>query len=278
MAKRSVSPNRLDRIDRLHGLDQYNPFDTHSQHATRPTLPEAPGHSPTRTLIERAYAQLRDDIVTGRLMPGEKLRVEHLKDQYDVGAGTLREALTRLVSDALVTTAGQRGFRVAPIALEDLEDVTNLRVQLETEALRRSIRVGGADWRQAVQQAWAQLSAEEPIAPERRARWEQLNLHFHEVLLSGHASPWTLRVLRLLARHTERYRSFAMGLPGLVRDVHAEHQAIFDYAMSGQDARAALALEAHIRVTPDLLIQALREGRVLLPGSNGHTVPAEASK
>ncbi|OYV01047.1 MAG: transcriptional regulator, partial [Burkholderiales bacterium PBB5] len=58
-----------------------------------------PAHSPaeageagSRTLIERAYAQLRDDIIEGRLAPDEKLRVEHLKAHYQVGAGTLREA------------------------------------------------------------------------------------------------------------------------------------------------------------------------------------------
>ena len=73
--------------------------------------------SASRTLIERAYEQLRDDIVDGHLPPDEKLRVEHLKARYGVSAGTLREAITRLVSDALVITEGQRGFRVAPIAV-----------------------------------------------------------------------------------------------------------------------------------------------------------------
>lgn len=227
----------------------------------------APAPSSARTLIEHAYARLRDDIVSGQLVPGEKLRVEHLKERYGVSAGTLREAITRLASDALVVTEGQRGFRVAPITIEDLEDITNLRVQIETEALRQSIRAGDAQWRQRVEQAFAAISAEEPIAPGRRHAWEQLNTRFHEALLSGHASPWTVHVLRLLSRHTERYRSFAMALPGCVRDVHAEHTAIFEYTMAGQDARAALALEAHIRTTPDLLIQALREGRASLPGS-----------
>jgi len=117
-----------------------------------------------RTLIEHAYAQLRDDIVTGQLVPGEKLRVEHLKARYGVSAGTLREAITRLASDALVVTEGQRGFRVAPITIEDLEDITNLRVQIETEALRQSIRAGDAQWRQRVEQAFAAISAEEHLA------------------------------------------------------------------------------------------------------------------
>lgn len=92
------------------------------------------GQAGSRTLIERAYEQLRDDIIEGRLAPDEKLRVERLKAHYQVGAGTLREAITQLVSDALVVAEGQRGFRVAPIALEDMEDLTRLRLHIEIDA------------------------------------------------------------------------------------------------------------------------------------------------
>lgn len=210
----------------------------------------------SRTLIERSYAQLRDDIVEGRLAPGEKLRVEHLRARYAVGAGTLREAITRLVSDALVVAEGQRGFRVAPMALDDLEDLTQLRLHIEIEALRQSIRHGDAQWRAQLQQAFDELSAfEQPIQPSRRAQWEQCNVRFHEALIGACGSPWALKVLRLLSRHSERYRRYAIGLPGGPRDVHGEHRQIFEAAMAGQEARAALALEAHIRATPDLLAQ-----------------------
>jgi DNA-binding GntR family transcriptional regulator len=220
------------------------------------------GNGGSRTLIERAYTQLRDDIVEGRLAPDEKLRVEHLKDRYGVGAGTLREAITRLVSDALVVAEGQRGFRVAPIAIEDLEDLTRLRLHIEIEALRQSIRHGGDAWRAELKQAYDDLSAvEQPIRPEHRRRWELLNTRFHEALIAAHASPWTLKVLRLLARHGERYRGYAMNLPDSRRDVHAEHRQIYELAMEGREARAALALEAHIRATPDVLIGAWRRGQ-----------------
>ena len=105
-----------------------------SQHYLTQTEAPAP-----RTLVEKAYRAMRADIIEGRLPPGYKLRVEHLKEDYDVGAGTLREALSLLVSDALVYAEGQRGYRVSPIPLDDLEDLTNQRVLLETEALRQSI-------------------------------------------------------------------------------------------------------------------------------------------
>ena len=226
------------------------------------------GTDGARTLIERAYGQLRDDIVEGLLAPGEKLRVEHLKARYGVGAGTLREAITRLVSDALVEAVGQRGFRVTAIAIDDLQDLTELRLHIEIEALRMSIRHGDAAWRARLQFAFAELSeVEQPIRPEQRKGWETLNTRFHEALVSGHDSPWTLHVLRLLTRHGESYRRYTIGMPHSGRDVHAEHRQLFELAMQGHEARAALALEAHIRATPDLLIRAQRDGRdVLAPG------------
>ena len=213
-----------------------------------------------RTLIERTYAMLREDILAGRLAPGEKLLVEHLKDRYEVGAGTLREALSRLVSEAMVVAEGQRGFTVAPIAIEELIDITNLRVNVETEALRASIRNGDDRWRKRLESAYEDLSLlEQPLVSENVKRWELANARFHEALLSACDSPWTLRVLKQLTQHSERYRRFAIGLQS-GRDVHEEHALIYDSAVRGQDARAALALEVHIRATPETLIRASENG------------------
>lgn len=225
-----------------------------------------------RTLIEDAYVQLRDDVVEGRLAPGDKLRIEHLKGRYGVGSATLREAITRLASDALVVSEGQRGFWVAPISITDLNDLTRVRVHVEVEALRQSIRNVDTEWSEQVRDAYQQMTAlEQPIIPAQRKQWEMLNARFHEALVSGCRSEWTLRILRVLSRQAERYRRLAIQLPNSGRDVHAEHALIFEAAMSGAEARAALALEMHIRATPDLIARALQEGRLL--GSLQSPVP-----
>jgi DNA-binding GntR family transcriptional regulator len=243
-----------------------------------PSAREPDGAS--RTLIEHACRRLRDDIVECRLAPGEKLRVEHLRGRYGVGAGTLREAITRLVSDALVEAEGQRGFRVAPISLDDLEDLTRLRLHIELDALRQSIRHGGAAWRAQLTRAHDDLHAiGQPRSAADRRRYELLNARFHEALLAAHASPWTLRTLRLLGRHGERYRRLAIALPDSGRDVQSEHRQIYELAMAGQDARAALALEAHIRATPELLARAQQTGQGVLPtaAATGRARPASAA-
>lgn len=217
-----------------------------------------------RTLTERAYRALRHDIVCGHLEPGQRLRVEHLKDDYGVGAGTLREALALLVSDALVTVEGQRGYRVSAISLDDLCDLTDTRVRLETEALRQSIRLGDAAWEASVRDAFADLTAAESGGAARDPdQWERANRRFHETLIAGHCSPWTRHLLDILYRHGERYRHVAIRLgatPGIDRDVHAEHEGIFSAALARQEARAALALEAHIRLTCDILTRHARGG------------------
>jgi DNA-binding GntR family transcriptional regulator len=210
-----------------------------------------------RTLVERAYLRLRHDIVGGRLAPGERLRVEHLKDAYDVGAGTLREALSLLLSDALVTAEGQRGFRVAPISMADLEDVTNTRVLIETEALRRSIRTGDAQWEAGLVAAFHLLTQAETQPGGIDAElYERRNKAFHEALIAAHDSAWSKYLLGILYRHAERYRNLNLRLTAAhaaERDVHREHEEIFRAAIARQEARAALALEAHVRLTLDIV-------------------------
>lgn len=228
------------------------------QEKINPSVMRSAGEAP-RTLSERAYIGLRQDIVRGHLEPGERLRVEHLKDRYGVGAGTLREALALLVSDALVTVEGQRGYRVSEISLGDLRDLTNTRVMLETEALRQSIRLGDAQWEAELVRAFAALTdIEQREGGLEPVNWERANQRFHEALIAAHRSPWSRYLQDILYRHGERYRHVLIRIGathGVERDVHVEHARIYQAALARQEARAALALEDHIRITYDMLSQ-----------------------
>ena len=225
--------------------------------AKRSFQPLADENGP-RTLTEEVCTRLREDIMDSRLAPSSRLRVEHLRQHYGVGAGTLREALTRLTSDGLVLSEGQRGFCVAPLVLDELHELTELRVHVEVDALRQAVRAGGAEWRDRAQAAYEALSTlEQPLLPEHARAWEAANAHFHETLVTSTPARWTLLVVRQLAQHSERYRRFAIRLMDRRRDVHAEHAAIFEAAMAGNELRAALALEAHIRATADLVARSL---------------------
>jgi DNA-binding GntR family transcriptional regulator len=217
----------------------------------------------SKTLIEHAYSRMRSDIISGSLAPNTKLRVAHLQKHYDVSASTLREAISRLVSEYLVSAEAQRGYRVSSITLSDLEDLTDLRVHIEINALRQSIRVGNQSWKDRLQGVYQQLSQyEQPIDKYNAHNWDLLNAQFHQTLCDGNNSPWTRRLLRLLSQQGERYRHIVINLPVNPRDIHTEHQAIYLAAMDGNELRAALAAEDHIRATTKQIIQHAKEGNL----------------
>ncbi|MCC4118800.1 FCD domain-containing protein, partial [Aromatoleum toluclasticum] len=195
-----------------------------------------------KTLVEAAYKRLRRDIIEGMHPPGEKLRVEHLKEQYDVGAGTLREALLLLVTDALVVGQGQRGFRVAPISLADFEDITRTRVLLETEALRQAIARGNEEWEAGLVGAFHRLSrAEQKLAehdPGATEDWEKRNRAFHEALIAACPSRWIHHFQHILYQQSERYRRISLFRQPIPRDIHAEHQALVDATLARDATRA----------------------------------------
>lgn len=211
-----------------------------------------------RTLVEYAYEALRQDILRGALPPGERLRVEALKDTYKVGASTLREALTLLVGEALVTAEGQRGFRVAPISLADFRDAIQVRKLLEIEALRESIKAGDDDWEAGVVAAYHRLSKiEEQFTSEDpqtlSGEWEERNRAFHDALIGASRSRWLHHFIDILYQQSERYRRIALAGKAIKRDVHAEHEAIKDAALKRDVDEACRLSEQHIERTFEAL-------------------------
>lgn len=203
-----------------------------------------------KTLVEAAYHRLRRDIIEGIRPPGEKLRVEHLKDDYEVGAGTLREALLMLATDGLVIGQGQRGFRVAPISLSDFEDITRTRVLLECDALRQSIELGDDVWEASVVAAFHRLTRAEQKLADHTApsleEWEARNRGFHEALIAACPSRWIRHFQNILYQQSERYRRIALFRQTIARDIHAEHQAIFEATIERDADTACAILAEHI--------------------------------
>ncbi|RBP05115.1 GntR family transcriptional regulator [Roseiarcus fermentans] len=208
------------------------------------------GDTKGRTLIEAAYATLRNEIIDGTLEPGAKLRTEELRARYDVSGSTIREALTRLLGEALVTSEGQRGFRVAPASLDDFRDLTEVRKLIETEALRQAIAVGGEPWESEIVAAFYRLSKTEERLREdpagASAEFEQRNRDFHRALIAACPSPWLHRLHALLYQQSERYRRLVASKRAIPRDVHAEHQGIFDATLARDSDLAVRLAGEHI--------------------------------
>ena len=238
-----------------------------SDHALVPAGP--------KTLVSNVYEALRRDIIEGKHPPGMKLRVEHLKDSYNVGTGTLREALALLATDALVTVQDQRGFRVAPISINDFYDITETRVLLECNAIMSAIRHGDDAWEGSITSAFHLLTlAEQRLrsgGDEMFNAWEAANQRFHHALIAKCESRWTRHFLGILYSQAERYRRLLLVNRPVSRDVHSEHRAIFEAAMARDESEAARLLAGHIRYNYKLLSDLGAEsGSTVAPAPANH--------
>jgi DNA-binding GntR family transcriptional regulator len=188
------------------------------------------------------------------LPPGRKLKIVELRNRYDVGASPLREALSRLSGERLITAEGRRGFSVADMSIEDAKDVGRVRLHLELECLRDSLVHGGEDWEGAVVAAYHKLSRAEALPKTNQHRGmkiEQRNGEFHASLVSACSSPLLLALREQVFAFHERYRNLSRNLSSNARNTAAEHKAIFAAAID-HDTKELIALsQAHISRTTD---------------------------
>lgn len=221
----------------------------------------AAGAPPARSLTSAVLAQLRAEILSCRLPPGERLLIAGLARRFGVSLSAVREALARLAAEGLVQAEDQRGFRVSPVSTEDLRDITWLRIEIEGLALRRSIALGDAGWEAGLRAAWQELAAA-PVPPPGQAgpefeRWRALHHRFHLALVAGCRSPWLLRFRSALDEQAERYRFLAH--TRRARDVAGEHRAIAEAALA-RDAEAAVgALADHLALTARIILDGIQE-------------------
>ncbi|HSW27378.1 MAG TPA: FCD domain-containing protein [Burkholderiaceae bacterium] len=212
--------------------------------------------APVRSLTSVAFERLRVDILAGELLPAERLRIQALSERYQVGATAIREALSRLVTEGLVTSVEQRGFSVTPVSSAELLDLTHTRLRVEQMALRLAVEHGDIEWESRLLSAFHRLSrTPPPTSPERDAQWSAVHRAFHEALIDGCASAWTLHLCRLLYDKSERYRNLAkQQTRDRGRDINAEHRGLMDAAMS-RDVDLACRLQAeHFTETTEIIL------------------------
>lgn len=221
-------------------------------------LREAPRATKSPTLAEQAYDELKRDILSGELAPGLALRLEFLKQRYQLSFTPLREALNRLHSERLVDSVALKGFRVAPLSLKEMQDSMSIRTLIDCEALRRSIDGATDDWETAIVAALhaLDLATRRNGSEAMQASYdevEQRHLALHRALIAACDSRWLLELSATLYVQTERYRRPMLKTSvrrDSSRDVSKEHHEIVDAALK-RDADLAVALltEHYARTT-----------------------------
>ena len=212
-------------------------------------------------------AQIRTDIIKGKLEPGSKLREVVLAERYEVSRIPIREALRALEADGLVESRKFSGSVVAPSPAEDAEDLFEIRIVLESATAKRAARRAAelsADGEHDAQ--WSEIRAEineileagdAVIAQERFDDLAVLNMRFHFAVAELSGSLSFISLLRQISGQIEWLYSLNLMRRG--PQAWPEHREIIAAIDAGQVDQAAEVMAQHVRRSRDSYFATMSE-------------------
>lgn len=151
-----------------------------------------------QTLGERAYAQLADLLISGRLAPGEKLSLRTAAEVLGVSIMPVREAVSRLVADKALEVAANRAVRVPVMSASQFRDLTKVRIAIEGNAAAEAALLCQDNNLAAIAAAETAMRAESELAKPDLPRAVELNKTFHFAVYDAAQSPILVEIIRAL--------------------------------------------------------------------------------
>ncbi|MEO5632426.1 GntR family transcriptional regulator [Gaiella sp.] len=213
---------------------------------------------PRTNLNEQVYGTLRNRVLQRDPGPGVKLSLHELATELGVSRSPVHHALTRLVSEGLLTVKARRGYYVTPVTPETVGDGYDVRLALELHAAERT--VGLVPPAQLARSRELMEESEQAIS---QGDWDAANAAFHEFQIDLAGNGMLSHVYRQLSVNLMMQVIRGGKLEGgefLAR----EHRAIVDGFDASDLAATQLAIRAHIESGKRIALEAIeRAGGVL---------------
>jgi DNA-binding GntR family transcriptional regulator len=196
-----------------------------------------------RPLPEVIYEDVRERILSGRLAPGQPVRQDALAADLGVSKIPLREALTRLEHDGLISANPRRGYEVKALTAEEAEEVFDLRLSIEPAAAALAASTADDADRAAARAALEALDAELEAAGPRVS---ELNRAFHMTLVAPARRPLTTALVDRLHTLADRYVRAHLEPAGRPQRAHDEHAELLAAWSAGRADDVEVGLSEHI--------------------------------
>ncbi len=185
---------------------------------------------------------LRQEIVTGVLKAGMKLRQEELATRFDASMTALREALKNLEAEDLVVFTANRGATVKEMSAENVREISEIRIWLEMGALELAIpHLTDADIEEA-NEILARIDEE-----HNKQLWDELNWDFHAVIYRAAGRDKLFDMLHALHNSVQRYMSLYLVTMRYQERAQTEHRMLLEACREKNIKKAQRILQKHIK-------------------------------
>jgi DNA-binding GntR family transcriptional regulator len=195
---------------------------------------------------DRAYSVLREEILDGALAPGVVLAEVEQAARLGVSRTPLREALSRLTADGLVSSHSGRGVVVTEVSTARIGELFEVRAALEEQAARLAARRRDPAVFEALRQDL--LGANELLERDDPARHEYYALvaRLDAAIDDAVQNPFLVSTLAGVRTHVARIRRLSHDDPERLREAAREHLMIVDAIVDGSESLAAHATQLHL--------------------------------
>ncbi|RJX29907.1 MAG: GntR family transcriptional regulator [Desulfarculus sp.] len=188
------------------------------------------------------YERLRHVIVTGRIEPGQQLKIGELAASLNVSANPVREALRQLEAEGMVSFRPDRRIVVNKLTREDLYDIYSLVIPLEEMSLQRGLKSLNAESFQGIAEIYQLM-----IAPDiTDSEWIELNRTFHHRIHELTGSPRLVKILGGLHNNITPYLYLALAEDTRMKQANAEHGLLLEALRKRDLAEATRILSLHL--------------------------------
>lgn len=204
---------------------------------------------PTR-LAEDLRCSLETEILSGLLLPGERLDESGLAKRFGVSRTPVREALLQLASSGLIEMRPRQGAVVATVTVQDLMQMFEVMAELEAMCARLAARRANPAERAAI--AAAHETCKTAARSQDLGAYYEANRVFHETLYAGAHNAYLQDKTRSLRNRLSAYRRYQLHQPGRVARSLAEHEAVVEALMAGDAEAAENAMRTHVAIQGDV--------------------------
>jgi len=196
------------------------------------------------SLKDRAYQNIKFQIIRGNLRPGKRLLEEELAKAMSISRAPIREAFNKLEKEGFVTTIPRKGAAVSNVNTEIIEDIFEIRETLETLAVKKSLGKIFIDELEKVGDDFKEFINKSENA-ENRIQYLVLDKKFHDLLSQNCGNKKLIELLANLQEQIHWLRNISLKRTTFSRSVR-EHLAIIEALKRNDEKLITKALLLHL--------------------------------
>jgi len=209
-----------------------------------------------KSLREKIYEKIRDDITYGTMSPGERLVEDALAKRFKASRSPIREALRRLESEGLIEFARNKGITVSKLSIKQVDEIYTLRWLLESYATRLCAERATRNDVLYLKDLHEKLKAAAKAYDLKN--WLDNNTLFHNFLSDHSGNSNLIAILDILKRRIYRYKYMIVRIPGHFGEYIKHHEGILWACGRNDGAVAEEYMKLHLEKIKQVLIDYLQ--------------------